>query len=192
MCEGRKMMRTAILVLMALTLGAARNADAAGFITPFIGYNFGGDSANCLTLTNCQEKRTNWGVSIGTLSGVGFEEDISWAKNFFGDVPGADNSVFTAMTNLMIAVPAGPIHPYILGGVGLIRPHVSSSIGSVFSFSNNSFGWDFGGGLHIMFGRIGVRGDLRRFKTFSDIDFSPTRTETLQYWRGSAGLTLAF
>ena len=44
---------------------AATPARADGFITPYWGYNFGGDSANCVSLTNCNEKRTNWGVSFG-------------------------------------------------------------------------------------------------------------------------------
>ena len=59
-------------------------------IVPFVGYNFGGDSgSNCVSLTNCKEKRTNFGVSLVSMGPVfGLEEDISYAKNFFGETPG--------------------------------------------------------------------------------------------------------
>ena len=66
-------------------------ARADGLIVPFVGYNYGGDSGgDCLSLTNCKEKRTNFGVSFVSMGPVfGLEEDISYAKNFFGDTPGA-------------------------------------------------------------------------------------------------------
>lgn len=184
--------RIMIAGLTAMALAGVRPVQAQGFITPFIGFNFGGDSANCISLTNCQEKRTNFGVSLGTLRGVGFEEDISYAKNFFGDAQGTDNSVFSAMSNLLISVPAGPVHPYVLAGIGLIRPHVSSNLASLASFDKNAFGWDIGGGVHIIAGHVGVRGDLRRFRTISDVPLLELSNEKLAYWRGSAGLTLAF
>lgn len=183
-------LRVALIVLAMAAIAGVRPAHAQGFITPFVGFNFGGDSANCLSLTNCQEKRTNFGVSLGTLSGFGFEEDISYAKNFFGDTPGTDSSVFSAMSNIMISVPAGPVHPYVLAGVGLIRPHVSTSLASLTSFDKNTFGYDVGGGLHVIFGHVGVRGDLRRFKTLQDIPLFTN--QPLAYWRGSVGLTLVF
>lgn len=178
-----------IAFVLSIAAGAAP-AHAAGFITPFIGFNFGGDSANCLSLTNCQEKRSNFGVSIGTLSGFGVEEDISYAKDFFGSTPGTDSSVFSAMTNLMIAVPAGPVHPYVVGGVGLIKAHVSTNLSTLASFDNNTFGYDLGGGVHVIFGHVGVRGDLRRFKTLQDIPLFTN--QPLKFWRGSAGVTFAF
>lgn len=178
------------LLLIGLVVAGARPARAQAFITPFVGYNFGGDSANCLSLTNCQEKRTNYGVSIGKLSGFGFEEDLSYAKDFFGVTPGTDSSVFSAMTNLLISVPIGPFHPYAVGGLGLIRPHVSTSLSSLVSFDKNTLGYDLGGGLHIIFGHVGVRGDLRWFKTLQDVPLFTN--QPLEYWRGSVGFTLAF
>ncbi len=183
-------LRLAAVVFALLTIASATPAHAEGFITPFVGFNFGGDSANCLSLTNCQEKRTNFGVSFGVLSGFGFEEDISYAKDFFGSTPGTDSSVFSAMSNLMIVIPAGPVRPYVLGGVGLIKAHVNSSLSSIASFDNNSFGYDLGGGLHIIFGHVGVRGDVRYFKTLQDIPLFTS--QPLEFWRGSLGVTFAF
>src|SRR3981081_2834250 len=112
-----------VLVLAAVLLHvAAAPARADGFFTPFVGYNFGGDS-KCPTISACEDKHSNFGVSFGKMGTVfGFEEDIAFAKDFFGTgVPGAgDSSVFTAMSNLLIGVGAGPVQPYVLVGLGVI------------------------------------------------------------------------
>ncbi len=186
----------AVVMIMA----ASATASADGFVTPYVGYNFGGDSANCQTLTNCQEKHLNFGVSLGAASGIlGFEEDIAYAQDFFGSIPGADNNVFTAMSNFMAGVFAGPVQPYVLAGVGLIRSHVALNPAQSGASTNNSFGYDLGGGISGFFGpHIGVRGDLRHFHTFQDVptllgapvDLVPA--EKLDYWRGSIGLAFRF
>jgi opacity protein-like surface antigen len=162
-----------------------------------VGFNFGGDSgSNCVTLTACKEKRTNVGVSFGSMGPVfGLEEEISYAKNFFGETPGAPNSVFSAMSNLVIGVGAGPIRPYVVGGVGLIRPHVSSLAGSLTSLGTdkNAFGYDLGLGVTGMFGsHFGIRGDLRHFHTMQDINILIFNGQKLDFWRASAGLVLGF
>ena len=111
--------RHVVLGLMLLA-AAATPARADGFLTPFYGYNFGGDSSNCATFTSCEDKRTNYGVSIGKMGAIfGVEEDISIAKDFFGKVPNVENSVFTLMSNLLIGVGAGPVQPYFLVGAVL-------------------------------------------------------------------------
>ena len=180
----------ALAVVCAIAIPWQAHAQGA-FITPFLGYNFGGDSANCLSFSNCDQKRLNFGASIGSMGKVvGFEEDISWAKNFFGDAPNTDNSVLTLMSSLLIGAGSGPIRPYFVGGIGLIHPHVSSSLASLGDFSQNAFGYDLGGGIHIMFGHVGIRGDIRRFKTMSDVSFFGFEGQKLEFWRGSLGLTL--
>ena len=89
------MQKPRILILAAALLAAgATPARADGFLTPFIGFNFGGDSSNCASLTSCEDKRLNWGASFGTVSGVfGFEEDIAYSSQFFGKTPGGDNAM---------------------------------------------------------------------------------------------------
>ena len=83
----------AFAVLLLVMTSAPARAD--GFLTSFIGYNFGGDSSNCAGLTDCSRRRTSYGVSVGaTSTSVGFEEDLSYTKDFFGAAPGAENSVF--------------------------------------------------------------------------------------------------
>jgi opacity protein-like surface antigen len=176
--------------LLAITATPAR---ADGFITPYWGYNFGGDSAYCVTLTNCEEKRTNWGVSLGATHGIfGFEEDIGYAKDFFGKTPTGDNAVLTVMSDFMVVVPAGPIQPYAFAGIGLIRPHVKFDT-SALSFEQNTLGYDIGAGLNIFLTHtVGVRGEVRHLHTLQDVNLGVFNNDKLDFWRASAGLTLRF
>jgi opacity protein-like surface antigen len=155
---------------IVLTFGLATEAHAQGFISPLIGFNFGGD-ASCPDVTNCQDKRLNYGVSLGVTGAVlGFEEEFAYAKDFFGTSPNYSSSVFTLMTNIMLVPNIGPIRPYGLAGLGLIKTHVELTPASLLTSDNNNLGWDVGGGLIVLFGgHLGVRGDIRYFHSFQDL-----------------------
>jgi opacity protein-like surface antigen len=188
-------------MLLSLTVAAAllvpRPAAAQGFVNPFFGWNFGGD-AKCLEITDCEEHATNWGVSFGALGPVlGFEQEFAYAKNFFGEAPTYDSDVFTAMSNVIVNVPIPVVRPYAVGGVGLIRSHLEPSVGSILSASaaNNSFGWDVGGGVIVGGSRFGVRGDIRYFHTFQDLEFAGLNLsgeEKLNFGRAAVGLFFKF
>ena len=183
----------ALLIVGALVL-TPTTAAADGFISPFIGFNYGGDSG-CPTATNCEDKKSNFGVSGGKLGAIGGGEfEFGYAKNFFGDAPGVDTSVLTLMGNVIVGPKFGFIRPFVLGGVGLIKSHVELTTGSLLDSSNN-FGWDIGGGVMIMFGdHVGVRGDVRRFQSFQNqtiLGFS-LADEKLSFNRATAGLVLGF
>src|SRR5262249_39325332 len=155
----RSMQRFLIPIALLFVLGmTAAPARADGFITPYAGFNFGGDSANCVSLTNCDQRRVNWGVAFGGTSGIfGFEEDIAYAPDFYGEAPGQSNAVLTVMSNLMLIIPAGPVQPYALIGIGLMRPHFKAS--NIVS-DKNALGYDVGGGLNLFLARhVGLRGD---------------------------------
>src|SRR5438876_9302847 len=177
----------------AIALVSASPVRADGFVTPYIGFNFGGDSANCLSLSNCEEKRTNVGVTVGSTHGIfGIEADFGYAPHFFGETPGQNNSVFHFMTDFMVLVPAGPIQPYAFIGLGLIRPHATFSVTNL-SLSQNAFGNDLGGGLNLYFSRkAGLHGELRHLRTFNDVTLGVFRNDKLDFWRASAGLTFRF
>jgi hypothetical protein len=189
-----KLLQVAAASAVLLSVSAVP-VQADGFVTPYIGFNYGGNS-NCASLTNCEDKPMNFGVSVGSKSSVvGFEADIAWAKDFFGKVPGADNSVFTLMTNVVIGPSSVRVQPYFIAGVGLIRPHTSLNVAdTITSFSENSIGYDLGGGVNGYFTKsVGIRGDIRRFKTFQDLPrISGLSDEHLMFWRASVGLAIRF
>ena len=170
----------------------AESAHAEGFISPFIGFNFGGDSANCLSLRDCEERRANFGLSMGIRRGIfGLEQDIAYAPDFFGETEGGSNAVLTVMSNLMLIIPAGPLQPYGVVGLGLIRSHMNLDSG-LLEQGDNALGYDIGGGLNIYFGPVGIRGDVRRMKSLDDITLGVFNGQKLEFWRGSAGVTFKF
>jgi opacity protein-like surface antigen len=180
----------ALLVLCA----TVRPAHADGFLAPFAGFNFGGDVAStCKSLTSCDEKRLTWGVAFGTTHGIfGFEEDIAYARDFFGKTAGGDNAVLTAMTNFMLIVPAGPVRPFAVAGLGLVRPHAKFDAQSL-AVDQNAFGYELGGGVDLfLLHSVGVRGDVRHVQTFDNLTLGIFSNQKLDFWRGSAGLVLRF
>ena len=91
----------------------------------------------------------------------------------------------------MLVVPAGPVQPYALVGLGLIRPHVEGV--TSLALDKNAFGWDIGGGLTIFLTHsVGVRGDVRHVRTLQDVTLGLFSNDQLDFWRGSAGVTLRF
>lgn len=185
----------ALVLTVALVIATGTSANAQSFINPFIGYNFGGD-ATCPSVDNCEDKKLNAGVSLGRMGVLfGIEEEFAYAKDFFGTAPGLSSSVLTVMTNLMFVPKVGPVRPYVLAGVGLIKSHVEFSPSSVLTSDNNNFGWDVGAGVMGFFGpHVGLRGDIRYFHAFQDLallGFTLSDTK-LDFGRASVGLVLAF
>jgi hypothetical protein len=185
--------RLICLLTGGLLVGGASPARAEGFISPFLGFNFGGGSTTCASLANCEDKRTNLGVSLGTVHGAfGFEEEIAYSPQFFGKTPGTDNAMLTLMSNLMIVIPAGPVQPYGVIGLGLMRPHVTFDAAGL-ALDKNALGWDIGGGLTIFFVHsFGVRGDVRHLRTLEDVTLGIFGNDKIDFWRGSAGLVFRF
>jgi hypothetical protein len=176
---------------------AVTSANAQGFISPLIGYDFGGD-AGCQQLTNCEDKRLNIGVAVGKMGSIlGFEEELADARNFFGSVPTQSSSVITIMSNLMIVPALGPIHPYVLGGIGLMKTHVDFTTSTLLATDNNNLAWDIGGGAIVFFsGHVGVRGDIRHFHSFQTMTIPLLGTTfgdaRLTFGRASAALVFRF
>jgi len=178
------------IALLSFTPGSVA---AQGFISPFVGFGFGGDSATCVSLTNCEEKRLSWGVSLGkTNGGFGLEQDIAYAPDFFGKTSAGESAMLTLMSNLMFVLPAGPIRPYAVVGLGLMRPHVKYNDLSL-SLDKNVLGWDWGGGLNIFLTQgFGLRGDVRHLRSFKNVTLGVFGNDQIDFWRGSAGITLSF
>lgn len=164
-------------------------------MSPFIGYDFGGDSG-CPQLTGCEDKNLNIGAGFGTLGPLfGFELDLGYARDFFGESPDYSSSVLTFTGNVLIGPQIGPVRPYGTAGLGLIKTNVDFDTEGLLETSNNHFGWDVGGGLMIFFSdHVGVRGDIRYFHAFNDsslLGLSLGDTK-LDFGRASGGLVFRF
>jgi len=160
--------RLSAAVAACLMVAAPHAARAQGFISPSLGYNFGGD-AGCRSATDCRDKNWNWGVSLGTLgSVVGFEFEFNYAGKFTGDRPDP-TSVTTLMGNFMIAPKITIIQPYGLVGIGGIRTKNDAIVDS--SNSDTQIGWTIGGGLLVYVHKhVGLKGDVRYYHSFEALD----------------------
>jgi opacity protein-like surface antigen len=195
--KARVLARFTTVALMALTcaLADARPARAEGYVSPLIGFNFGGD-ATCPQITNCEDKNLNVGVALGAMGNVfAFEEEFAYANDFFGKAPGLSSSVLTATSNVMFVPNVGPVRPYVLAGLGLLRTHADLTPSGLASSNNNNLGWDVGGGIVVFLApHFGVRGDIRYFHAFQDLNiFGFTVNDSkLDFGRASAALMLTF
>ena len=177
---------TSILVAaFAILLTVSGSAAAQGFFTPFVGSNFGGDSVNCASLRQCDDKRMNVGISFGkTNRFLGTEQELAYVRHFFEDSAEEGGSMLTAMSSLLAIVPAGPVQPYGVLGIGLIRAHSTSS------GTKNSLGYDIGGGVNVFFSkRFGLRADVRRIRSMQSVTLLVLSGEKLEFWRASLGVT---
>jgi opacity protein-like surface antigen len=193
------MCRTVLaLAVIGFVLMRPAPAWAQGYLVPNAGYDFGGDAGTCPSLfTDCSEKKTSYGVTAGALvMGVfGFEEDLAFAPDFFGkSTRFGSNSVLTLMSNLVLSIPAGPVRPYVAGGIGLMRTRLDlATAGLLANFTNNGFGYNFGGGVMVLLPHhVGVRGDLRYLRSASDITIAGIALSNthLNFTRVSVGLVI--
>jgi opacity protein-like surface antigen len=188
-----------LAAMIVAVLGSARPARADGFIIPFVGADFSGDSGSCRTITPCSPKQLVYGGDVGFMVGglLGVEGDFAYAPHFFGEGSGlSDNYVATAMVNARVGIPAGPVRPYVVGGIGVIHTDVSqSTVGLYNAITNNDIAFDVGGGLMVFFGaHVGVQGDVRYMRTFNKLSITPLdlNNAALEFGRGTIGLVLRF
>jgi opacity protein-like surface antigen len=179
-------------LLLVMTAAPAR---ADWLITPYLGTAFGGDTSS---------QHVTYGASAAWMSHgiVGVEFDGSIAPDLLDEDDGvilgiADSNVTTAMGSLVIGAPFGEpgVRPYVVAGAGLIRSRVSDA-GDIFDFDENSFGINIGGGLHVFVtDKIGIRGDLRYFRSLRDEDSGDDvdlELGSFDFWRASVGATFRF
>jgi hypothetical protein len=191
----------AALAAVAMTL-TPTPARADGFFIPFFGVNFGGDSGREFS-DAFDTKQFNWGASLGWMGGgvFGFEGDFGFSPDFYGATDSGGSNAFTATGNVILGVPLGGqkgfgVRPYGLVGMGVLSSRSDFGIGGS-EIDENSVTWSAGGGVMVFFGtHVGIRGDLRYFRTFDDLEIlgipiaqSPGKVD---FTRGSIGLALRF
>ena len=192
-------------VLFAVVLGGLMlipaQARADWIFTPFIGANLHNED-DTLGL-DTKNGTVNFGGSLAWMgAGVfGVEFDFGYAPNFFDQENASefDGNVTTLMGNLIVGIPiggqtGGGVRPYVSGGVGLIKSRLDD-VEDFFDIDESSFGINAGGGVMIFFtDSVGIRGDLRYFRSFRNIDENDLDLSlgSFDFWRASAGVSFRF
>jgi opacity protein-like surface antigen len=191
----------AAIVAAAITL-APSPARADGFLIPFFGVNFGGDSGKKFSEA-FDTNQFNWGASLGWMGGgiFGMEADFSVSPDFYGKTEAGGSTAYTATGNLLLGVPLGGqkgfgVRPYGLVGIGMLSSRSDFGVGAN-ELDENSVTWSLGGGVMVFFSsHIGIRGDVRYFRTFDDLEVLgipiAQSTGKVDFTRGSLGLALRF
>ena len=186
----------AVLALFLLAPAAPARADVV--LTPYVGSLFGGDLSG---------NRTAFGASAAFMGGgiFGGEVGFNYAPKFIGaTVSNEDIAQMSLMGNLIVGVPigstdaAGHVRPYVTGGAGLFR--LTSNESQFFDrINSNNFAVNFGGGIMAFFNEhVGLRGDVRYFRTLNDRDpdgglddFRPQLGD-LNFWKWDVGAAFKF
>jgi hypothetical protein len=189
----QRLLKVLVLSATLAVVSAPTVARADGYISPFVGANFGNNSGN---------GRANVGIDAGWMGagGIGIEADFGYAPNFFGNSGVFEaNSVTDLMANVVLGVPArgqkGGVRPYVTIGLGLIRSKIDAAPGGVqHFFTDSEAGLDIGGGVMGYFSEhVGIRGDVRYFRDLKNntvandfnVDFG-----AFHFWRASFGIVL--
>jgi hypothetical protein len=170
----RHMCAAAVVAICSLA-ATPRAASADWLLTPFAGVTFGGDT------TDGQHATFGGSFAYMGQGAIGFEVDFGYAPEFFSaDDNGidlfSDANVTTAMANIIVGIPiggtsGGGARPYVSGGAGLIRTHISDAE-DFFDVSNNDFGVNVGAGVRLRHVRLLAR-DGRRHVPLLTSGFRP-------------------
>ena len=195
-------------VILALVLGTGlaipAQARADWIFTPYVGANFsrGGDIFDL----DSGNTSVSFGGSLGWMGAgiLGLEMDFGYAPDFFetDDVTSLDGNVTSFMGNVIIGIPiggqtGGGVRPYVSGGAGLLRSRLDD-VEDFFDLNENSFGVNAGAGLMVFFtDNVGLRGDVRYFRSLSDDDNDDDNDLDLNlgafhFWRATAGVAFRF
>ena len=188
------MRRTLTIAALALacSIGTAATAQADVRLNPFAGVTFGGDAP---------ANKFAGGLSVTFMGAVaGFEFDMGYAPDFFNENPDfalvGDSNVTTFTGNVIVGPGRGKVQPYGVFGLGLVRTRVSSGDELFDDVTTNDFGLSIGGGvLGMLSDNVGLRGDLRYFRSLQDNTDDNDLDVTISkfgFWRGSVGLTFKF
>ncbi len=138
------------------------------------------------------------GPSSVSRSILGYAPNFFEVEDEFGEF-GSSGSVTTLMGNVLVGAPLGRARPYATAGVGLMRFNLD--LFDVFDgLSRNDFGINYGGGLMLFLtDSVGIRGDLRHFRSLRDDDPDDDFPDPgdfvlgdFTFWRATAGVTFRF
>jgi opacity protein-like surface antigen len=186
----------AVLAMFLLVPAAPARADVV--LTPYVGSLFGGDLSG---------NRAAFGANAAFMGGgiFGAELGFNYAPEFVkASINNDDIAQMSLMGNLIVGIPIrnsdqpGHLRPYLTGGAGLFR--VSSAESQFFNrVTSNDFALNFGGGVMAFFNEhVGVRTDVRYFRTLTDsdsqsgIDDINFNLGDLNFWKWDVGAAFKF
>lgn len=186
----------AVLAMFLLVPAAPARADVV--LTPYVGSLFGGDLSG---------SRAAFGGNAAFMGGgiFGAEIGFNYAPEFIkATVNTPDTAQMSLMGNLIVGIPImdrdqpGHLRPYLTGGAGLFR--VSSDEDDFFNHvTSNNMALNFGGGLMAFFtDHVGVRTDVRYFRTLTDDDPASGADDVdfdlgdLNFWKWDVGAAFKF
>jgi opacity protein-like surface antigen len=193
----RRALKLLIITAAVGLVAAPIQARAEGFVTPWVGANWGSG-------LNIDNGRAAFGVNAGAMGAgiIGGEVAFGYSPSFWGNQNDfGNNSVIDLMGNLIVGIPIGGTHgagvrPFVSGGIGLLRTQLDGGTLARVSSSNNMLGWNLGAGAMGFFNdHVGLRGDLRYTRGFEDLNTGNTVIDLsgnnqLHYWRLQAGVVL--
>ncbi len=181
----------AVSAFLLLTSAAPARADVV--LTPYIGSLFGGDLPN---------NKTAYGLSAAFMGGgvFGAEAGFNYTPSFVPEtLTSPQVAQASLMGNLILGIPMGgdsaSVRPYVTGGAGLFRATAKKSDFFDRINAENDFAVNFGGGVMAFFSdHVGLRGDLRYFRTLtnkaeSGLDFD---LGDLNFWKWDVGAAFKF
>jgi len=189
----RRALKALVLIATVAVVSAPLQARADGYVTPWVGSNWGSD---------IQNGRAAFGINAGGMGGgvIGGELDFGYSPSFFGTKNDfGNNSVINFMGNLIVGVPIGGQHgggvrPFVSFGLGLLRTQIDGGTVARVQSSNNMFGWNAGAGVMGFFNdHVGLRGDIHYLRGFEDLATGNTVVDLdgrnqLHFWRLAAGV----
>jgi opacity protein-like surface antigen len=191
-----KLRLTIVAVLAVFLLVPAAPARADVVLTPFVGSLFGGDLPDNSGATYGGTAAFMGGGIFGAEVGFTYTPDFIQETAFSPDVSQA-----SLMGNLIVGIPIGDadqgghIRPYVTGGVGLFRTATKET--DFFDHvTSNDFALNAGGGVMAFFTEhVGVRGDVRYFRTLTDEDAGSGldfELGDLDFWKWDVGAAFRF
>ena len=166
----RRAIKSLLLVAAIAVVWAPAQARADGYLSPWAGVNFGGNSS-------VDNGRAAMGLNAGFMGGgiFGAEVAFGYSPSFFGtENDFGHNTLIDLMANLVIGIsnwqePVGLRRAAIYQrwrGASLRTQIDGNSLLGHISSSNNDLGWDVGVGVTGYISKhFGLRADFRYYRT---------------------------